>query len=244
VILKDKTLLVTGAYSGIGLATAKYCTEQGATVFANVKEPKMAETVLEITNGKAQILQYDVADASAVNNAFDILTEKTNGKLDGLVNNAGIVLQKSYQETSLEEYDEINRVNSKAAFQHMQLASKLMLPHKSGSIVNLCSYVGVRGAAHFAAYSASKGALDSLTKSVAKELGVSNIRVNAVAPGFIESNMTEVYQGEIRQALLSRVTMARAGTSQEVANVIGFLLSDQSTYVSAQVLGVDGAAFF
>ena len=242
-ILKNKTLLVTGTFSGIGLATAKYCIEQGARVFANVKEPEMANTVLEETNGEAHILQYDVADINAVNTAFDTLTEKTNGKLDGLVNNAGIVLEKRYQDTSLEEYDQLNSINARSAFHHMQLASKLMLPHQSGSIVNLCSYVGVYGAPHFAAYSATKGALESLTKSVAKELGVSNIRVNAVAPGFIESNMTEVYQGDIREALLAQISLARAGSAMEVAKVIGFLLSDQATYVSAQILGVDGAAF-
>ncbi len=243
-ILKDKTILVTGTYSGIGLATAKYCLEQGARVFANVKEKDMIAFVRNELSNEAEVLQYDVSDPNAVNAAFQTIEEVTNSHIHGLVNNAGILVEKDFDEISLDEFNEVIAVNSRSAFQHMQLAARLMVPHEFGSIVNVCSYVGGRGAPLFVAYSASKGALDSMTKSVAKELGGANIRVNGVAPGFIESNMTLHYEGDIRDALMSQITLGRAGEAKEVASAIGFLLSEQSTYISGHILNVDGAAFF
>lgn len=243
-ILKDKTVLVTGTYSGIGLATAKYCLEQGARVIANVKEQGMVDSVRKELSSDAIILPYNVSDIQATKAAFQTISEVTNGQLHGLVNNAGILVEKSYLETELEEFDEAINVNAKAGFHHMQLAARLMIPNQYGSIVNICSYVGAHGAALFAAYSATKGAIESMTKSIAKELGGDNIRVNGVAPGFIESNMTAHYLGEVKEALMTRVTMGRPGKASEVASVIGFLLSEQSTYVSGHILNVDGAAFF
>lgn len=243
-ILKDKTIFVTGTSSGIGLATAKYCLEQGAKVYANVLDESLIPSTSEILTGNVHFLPYDVSEPAQAEKAFSIISEES-GQLHGMVNNAGLLEEGAFLEASLDSFDRIMQVNVRSAFHHMQLACKAMMPYKSGCIVNLCSYVGERGAAAFVAYSATKGALGSMTKSVAKEMGGSGIRVNGVAPGFIESNMTEHYQGEIRDALMTRVSLQnRAGKAMEVASAIGFLLSEQATYVSGQLLGVDGAACF
>ncbi|MCY7294523.1 SDR family NAD(P)-dependent oxidoreductase [Alteromonas sp. a30] len=243
-ILQGKTILVTGAYTGIGLATAKYCLAEGARVFANVKEEHMVGPTYDALSGEAEILQYDVADAQSVRAAFAKIEAQTHSTLDGLVNNAGIFREESFLETSLEQFSELLDVNVKATFFHSQLATKLMLPKKSGSIVNMCSYVGTHGAAFFAAYASTKGCLASMTKSIAKEVGADNIRVNGVAPGFIASNMTAHYQDEIHDMLMTNVAMARPGQPLEVASAVGFLLSEQASYISGQILEVDGAAFF
>ena len=242
-ILKDKTILVTGTSSGIGLATAKYCLEQGAKVYANVVEESLIVPTSKVLTGDVHFLPYDVSDSAAAIQAFNRIKEES-GQLHGLVNNAGILVEGSFLETELEQVDRLMQVNVRAAFHHAQLAIAAMLPFKQGSIVNLCSYVGEHGAALYTAYSMTKGALGSMTKSLAREFGEEGLRINAVAPGFIESNMTHQYQGEVRDALNMQVSMRRPGSAEEVAKSIGFLLSDQSSYVSGSLLGVDGAATF
>lgn len=242
--LQGKNILITGAYTGIGLATAKYCLEHGARIFVNVKDQEMVSPVLNALSNEVTVLQYDVSDVNAVKSAFTTIKEDTGAQLDGLVNNAGIFREESFLETSLEQFSELLDVNVKATFFHTQLATKMMLPRKAGSIVNMCSYVGTHGAAYFAAYASTKGSIASMTMSIAKEVGADNIRVNGVAPGFIESNMTAHYQDDVHDILMTNIAMRRPGKADEVAKAVGFLLSEESSYVSGQILEVDGAAYF
>lgn len=242
--LQGKNILITGAYTGIGLATAKQCLELGARVFVNVKDQEMVSPVLEALSSDVEVLQYDVSDAKAVEQAFVVIEDKTQSTLDGLVNNAGIFREESFLETSLEQYSELFDINVKATFQHTQLAAKMMLPRQSGSVVNMCSYVGTHGAAYFAAYASTKGSIASMTMSIAKEIGADNIRVNGVAPGFIESNMTAHYQDDVHDILMTNIAMRRPGKAAEVAKAVAFLLSEDSSYISGQILEVDGAAYF
>ena len=241
--LQGKTILVTGTSSGIGLATVNTCLELGARVYANVLNAELADVAQKQFRGDATILTYDVADWPSVEEAFERIKQEANG-LDGLVNNAGVLVEKPFLETSLHDFQRVMDVNVKAAFYHSQKACDIMLKQQRGSIVNLSSYVGSNGTPLFSAYASTKGALISFTKSLAKEFGAEGIRVNAVAPGFIESNMTQHYVDEVREALMTQVSMQRSGEAEEVANAIAYLLSDEASYVSGHVLSVDGAAFF
>lgn len=166
--------------------------------------------------------------------------KKETGKLDILVNNAGIMSSSLLGMTSKKSAQELFDVNVFAPLELMQMASKLMLHQKSGSIINLSSIVGERGNAGQAAYAASKGAVSALTKSVSHELAPHGIRVNAVAPGYIDTDLFNAEKQEIREQVLSRVKLGRIGTPMDVARVCLFLASDLSDYVSGQIIGVDG----
>jgi 3-oxoacyl-[acyl-carrier protein] reductase len=242
-MLTDKCILITGANRGIGNATARLCAKYGARLFLAGREAAalkaLAEELGNQTHNIVQPLVYDVCDENAVKKAFQQI-QQSAGRLDALVNNAGIMLDAPIGMTRLSDLQQQLNINTVAAFQHAQIASRLMTRQKSGSIINLCSAVGEQGSAGQSAYATSKAALNGMTKSMAKELGSLNIRVNGVAPGFIDTDMVSEYQDDKRHHVLENTALKRAGQADEVAELICFLMSEKAAYITAQVIGIDG----
>lgn len=238
-MLEDKHILITGATRGIGLASARLCLDQGATVWLNGRDPDVLDGLVDELGPHANGLVYDVTDEKEVKSAF-LQIQKQGGKLDGLVNNAGVMQDSVIGMTPLSGLQKMLQVNVVAVYQHLQLASRLMGRKKSGSIINLCSAVGEQGSAGQSAYAATKAAVSGLTKSAAKELAGANIRVNGVAPGFIDTDLVAGYQNAQRQAVIDSIPLAKAGQPDDVARQIVYLLSEQSRYITGQIIAVDG----
>lgn len=243
-LLEKKVCLVTGAAKGIGRAIVEKFASDGAIVYANdLLDSEMDEWAKAISEKYETLvipLYFDICDFISVKQAI-IHIKKEQGRMDVLVNNAGIV---TYEMLSLIDLDKLRKmfeVNVIAAIHLMQLASKLMIRQKSGSIINMASIVGVRGAKGQLAYSATKGAVVSMTKSASKELSEYNIRVNAVAPGMVATNrfLNEI-SGRFEDKL-DNVGMGRYATPEEIADAFSFFASDRSQYVTGQVLGVEGS---
>lgn len=237
--LNQKVILITGASKGIGQACAERCAMLGASLHLCGRDDRALHALSERLPGAHYVHCYDVTDDEQVKQTF-VEVKKRSGQLDGLVNNAGIMLDAGFAMTPMADLDTQWRVNGAAAFLHAQYAARLMMPKKTGSIVNLCSIVGEQGSAGQVAYSMSKSALSGMTLSLAKELGGSGIRVNGVAPGFIETDMTAKYSADKRDNLKEQISLGRLGQPQEVANLISFLLGDDATYLTGQIIGVDG----
>lgn len=242
-MLTNKTVFITGASRGIGYATAIEFANRGATLILNgLNEErliKIKQEVEEISKQEAYILPYDVRDKIAIKDAFQWI-KKNLGSLDVLVNNAGVLDDALLGMINEQQMESTFAVNIEAVIYHMQYASRLMTRQKQGSIINVSSIIGRTGNAGQVVYASSKAAVIGATYSAAKELGPHNIRVNAVAPGFIDTDMTKQLSEEKYAQRLSEIKMNRIGKPEEVANTILFLASDLSTYVTAQVIGVDG----
>jgi 3-oxoacyl-[acyl-carrier protein] reductase len=242
-VLADKTILITGASSGIGEATARLCAASSARLFLAGRDEAKLRTLAEALGAEShhsvEILCYDVAAEDEVKNAFKQI-QQSAGQLAALVNCAGIMLDAPLAMTSLSALQQQLNVNTLAVYQHIQLASRLMSRQKSGSIVNLCSAVGEQGSAGQSAYAASKAALSGITKSLSKELATLNIRVNAVAPGFIDTPLVQAYEGKAREQVIQNIALKRIGCANEVAELICFLLSDKASYITGQIIGIDG----
>lgn len=241
--LDGKVVLVTGASRGIGQAAAVKAAKAGAQVIVHGRSEESLLVTIEKMKEASAIepfsVFYDVRDEQAVRKVFQTI-KKEFGKIDGVVANAGIMTEGLLMTTKMEQVEELFAVNAAAVLQHIQLASRFMMQKRSGSIVAVSSIMGVKGAAGSVAYSASKAAVIGAVKAAAKELAGANIRVNAVAPGFIETDLTAHYEGERRDAVLETIQMKRFGKPEEVADALLFLLSDYSSYITGQVIGIDG----
>ncbi len=241
-MLGGKVALVTGASRGIGRAIATLLAARGATVFLGARDgARLEETAAEIasTGGRSRALTLDVADRASVTTAFARILEQ-EGRIDHLVNNAGITRDNLLLRMKGEEWDQVLATNLTGVFHCTQAALRPMLKQKGGRIVNVTSVVGLTGNAGQANYAASKAGIIGFTKSVAREVASRSITVNAVAPGFIETDMTAAMTEQARQAVTSAIPMGRVGRPEDVAEAVGFLVSDAAAYVTGQILAVDG----
>ncbi len=242
-MLTDKIALVTGASRGIGRAVAKKLAEHGAYVYVNYlgSEAAAQETVAEIiqNGGRAETLQCNVADFAACGEMIASVIKKS-GRLDILVNNAGITKDGLLMKMSEEDYDQVMDINLKGTFHTIRHASRYLLKQRSGKIINMTSVSGILGNAGQSNYSASKAGVIGLTKSAARELASRGICVNAVAPGYVMTDMTSVLSDQVKAQMLSQIPLGRAASPEEIANVVLFLASEQSAYMTGQVLSVDG----
>lgn len=242
--LHHSTVLITGATGGIGRAVVARCVAQGATVLAAGRDEEALVALCKTAGKSVHPLVYDITNEQAVKDAFrDIQKKVSDGlipPLYGLVNNAGVMMESPLSVTSMDKLKLQLNVNFLAPYQHMQYAARLMSRLRKGSIVNVVSMVSEQGSAGMSAYAASKAALTGATKSLAKELSQVGIRVNAVAPGFIETPLTDHYEADARKKVLQRAVMQRAGKPEEVADAIVYLLSPQSAYTTGHILPVDG----
>lgn len=242
-LLKGKVALVTGASKGIGKEIARLFAEQGAdvafTYLSSVEKGEQLEQSLAAYGVKVKGFR---SDASQYDAAEQLIEEVLNtfGKLDALVNNAGITKDGLLMRMSEAQWDEVIRVNLKSVFNLTKAATKPMMKQKSGSIINMTSVVGLKGNAGQANYAASKAGILGFTKSVALELGSRSIRCNAIAPGFIETEMTGELNQEVVESWKNAIPLKRGGTPMDVANATLFLASDLSGYITGQVLQVDG----
>lgn len=240
--MSTKVIFITGATRGIGYATARLAAMQRWTVILHGRDEERLRVIQEeLTAFGATVyhLAYDVSDLDAIKKAF-MWIKKNVGQLDAVVNNAGILDDALLGMVNQKQVSQTLAVNTEAVIYHMQYASRLMMKQKSGSIVNVSSIIGRVGNAGQTVYGASKAAVIGATYSAAKELAPYNIRVNAVAPGFIETDMTKQLSQEKFNQRISEIKMGRIGNPEEVANTILFLASDLSSYVTGQVIGVDG----
>ena len=242
-LLKDKVALITGASRGIGRAIALKFAQNGANVIINYSSSQsQAENLkeeIEKIGTKAMIIKCDVSNSDEVNQMFSQI-EKEFGRLDVLVNNAGITKDGLILRMNEEDFDKVIAINLKGAFLCAKAAAKMMVKQRFGNIINISSVVGITGNIGQANYAASKAGIIGLTKSLAKELASRNIRVNAIAPGFIKTDMTEVLSDKVKETMLSSIPLGRFGEADEVANVALFLASSLSSYITGQVIVVDG----
>ena len=242
-LLEGKTAIVTGASRGIGKAVAMEFARQGANIaFTDLRYDEIAqETEKEIAalGVKAKMYASNAADFAATSATVDEIV-KEFGRVDILVNNAGITKDGLMMRMSEGQWDAVIGVNLKSAFNFIHACTPVMMKQRSGSIINMASVVGVHGNAGQSNYSASKAGMIGLAKSIAQELGSRGIRANAIAPGFIITDMTAGLPEEVKVEWAKKIPLRRGGTPEDVANIATFLASDMSSYVSGQVIQVDG----
>lgn len=242
-MLEGKVALITGASKGIGRAIACTLAGQGAFVIVNYNGSKdRAEAVVEeikAGGGQAEACQCNVADYKATEVMMKELVEK-HKRIDILVNNAGITRDNLIMKMSEEDFDAVLETNLKGTFNTIRHIARQMLKQRSGKIINISSVSGVLGNAGQANYASSKAGVIGLTKTMARELASRGINVNAIAPGFIETEMTTVLSDSVKEGALGQIPFKRFGTTKEIADVAAFLASDQAGYITGQVIHVDG----
>lgn len=238
------TALITGSSRGIGAAIALRLAQDGFNIALNDLNESMFENndIIEKIKETGVECEYFCADVSNYNQCEEMVTavKERFGGLDVLVNNAGITKDGLMARMSEEQYDMVINVNQKSVFNMMKLAGKIMMKQRSGKIVNLASVAGLYGNPGQVNYSASKAAIIGMTKTVAKELGSRGINVNAVAPGFIKTPMTDALTEEQRNMMLNLIAMKRYGLPEEIAGVVSFLVSKDASYVTGQVIEISG----
>lgn len=242
-LLQDKVILITGASRGIGKSIAEECVKQGAkvafTYLSSDEKAKALEAELTSNGGIAKGFKSDAAKYDDAQTLVDKVVEEF-GTIDALVNNAGITRDTLLMRMTEEQWDEVINTNLKSAFNLTKAVQRPMLKAKSGSIINMSSVVGVSGNAGQSNYAASKAGLIGFTKSIAQELGSRNIRCNAIAPGFIETEMTAALDEKVVQDWRNSIPLKRGGSPKDVANLTVFLASDMSTYITGQTINVCG----
>lgn len=240
--LKDKVVLVTGGARGIGKQIALSFAQEGADVVIwdiNIEEAE--KTGLEIQNlgRKSLVLEVDITDYTKVEEGINKILDKF-GKVDILVNNAGITKDNLLLRLSEADWDLVINVNLKGTFNCTKAVSKIMIKKRYGKIINIASIIGLRGNVGQANYSASKAGIIALTKTTARELASRNINVNAIAPGFIQTEMTAKLPEELKQKMLEAIPLGKFGSPLDVANVCVFLASEEADYITGQTIVVDG----
>ena len=242
-MLKGKCAIVTGAAKGIGKAIALKLASLGANIVLNYRssEEKAIETENEIKAFGVEVLRVkgDISNISDVENLIKSAKEKF-GKIDIMVNNAGITKDTLILRMKEEDFNSVIDVNLKGVFNCLKTITPVMVKQKSGKIINLSSVVGIAGNAGQVNYAASKAGVIGMTKSLAKEIGARGITVNAVAPGFIETDMTEVLGEKFKEETKKAIPLKRLGKPEDVANVVAFLASEDADYITGQVIQVDG----
>lgn len=242
-LLQGKTAIITGASRGIGKAIAVKFAQEGANVaftyLSSVEKGQALEAELAAFGTKVKGYRSDAADFKAAEDFINAVVADF-GQIDVVVNNAGITRDGLLMRMTEENFDEVIRVNLKSIFNITKAVQKPMLKQRFGSIINMSSVVGVKGNAGQANYAASKAGINGFTKSIALELGSRNIRCNAIAPGFIETEMTEVLDPKVKEGWIQGIPLKRGGTPDDVANLCVFLGSDMSTYITGQVINVCG----
>lgn len=242
-LLDGKVALVTGGSRGIGRAIAVALAREGAKVainFAgNEKAAEETKALVEQAGSEAILLKADVSDKDADAALIDTII-KTYGKIDILVNNAGITRDSLMLRMKEDDFDAVIDTNLRSVFYLTKAAAKSMMKKRTGRIINMSSVVGLTGNAGQVNYAAAKAGVLGITKSAAKELASRGITVNAVAPGFIETDMTDVLSDTVKESLLHEIPLKRMGEPKDVANAVLFLASDQSAYITGQVIHVDG----
>lgn len=241
--LNNKIAIVTGGATGIGREIAKKLASLGATVIINYnsssQEAMALVNELEQSNLKADCIQANVANFDEAFKLIDYAVSKY-GKLDILVNNAGITADNLIIRMNENDFDKVININLKGTWNCCKHATKVMMKARSGKIINISSIVGLVGNFGQTNYSASKAGIIGLTKSLAKEVATRGINVNAVAPGFIKTKMTDVLDENLKQKVLENIPLNRLGEAEDVANVVAFLASDLANYLTGQVINVDG----
>lgn len=242
-LLENKTAVVTGAGRGIGKAIALAMAREGAAVIVNYNGSKeRAEAVvseIESAGGRAEAIQCDVSDFAKAKDFFANIV-KEYGKIDILVNNAGITRDNLIMKMSEEEFSDVIQTNLAGTFNGIKFVSRPMMKQRCGRIINIASVSGVIGNMGQANYSASKAGVIGLTKAMAKELSARNITVNAVAPGFIETEMTDKLSASVKEEACKTIPLGEFGKAEDVAEAVVFLASDRARYITGQVLCVDG----
>lgn len=241
-LLEGKIVLITGASRGIGKAIAKAMAAEGASIaFTHTSINGALETEKELAEMGVKVKRYQ-SDASNYDEAVKVVNDvvATWGRVDVLVNNAGITRDSLLMRMSPDSWDEVISKNLKSVYNYSQACSSVMLRQRSGCIVNMSSVVGLHGNAGQCNYAASKAGIIGLTQSLAKEFGSRGIRVNAIAPGYIQTDMTQSLSEEVKQMWINDIPLKRAGVVEDIASVAVFLASEMSAYITGQVLQVDG----
>ena len=240
--LTDKVAIVTGASRGIGEAIAKQLSSCGAKIILIARNSDQLVAVKETIISNGGIAESMVCDVSNLNSISEIVTNTIDkwGQIDILVNNAGIIRDNIIIRMNEDDWDSVMNINLKGCFNGIKSVARPMIKNKAGRIINITSVIGQIGNAGQSNYAASKAGIMGLTKSMAKELGPRNITVNAVAPGYITTDMTNELNDEVKEQLKSSIPLGRLGTPDDVANLVCFLASDEAGYITGQTFNVDG----
>ena len=240
--LNGKIALITGGAQGIGRTISKELAEQGAHVIlgdVNLEGAEKTAEEIKRKGSKASVVKLDVSNASNVQSVFDLILKEYK-PVDIIVNNAGITRDGLLVRMKEVDWDLVLNINLKGSFLCSQQAAKQMMKQKSGAIVNIASIVGVMGNYGQANYSASKAGLIGFTKTLAREVAPRGIRANAIAPGFIDTEMTRVLDESVREKLIEQIPLARLGQPEDVARCVSFLVSEKASYITGQVINING----
>ena len=240
--IRNKNIIVTGASGGIGSSIVKKLSELEANILATgTKTEKLEELKSNFKNVK--ILTFDISQSEKIEEFIENATKKLGGKLDCIINNAGLTLDNLAIRMSLDEWKKVLDVNLSSTFLLSKFAIKKMLKNKSGKIVNITSVVGHTGNLGQANYSASKAGIIAMSKSLALEYAKKNININCISPGFIQTAMTDKIDEKIREFMISKIPSARLGQPEDIANVVLFLVSNQSNYINGETIHVNGGMY-